>query len=153
MGNPDRLLVVDDDAYNRDMLSRRLYRRGYEVTVAVDGNEALALIEEKHFDLVLLDNMMPGLSGLDLLRLLRATYNPTDLPVIMVTAQSESDNIVQALKAGANDYVEKPVDFPVAAARIQKELARRTTAAALRESEERYALAACGAQDGCGIGI
>lgn len=148
MSNPDRLLVVDDDAYNRDMLSRRLERRGYEVTVAADGNEALALIEGQTFDLVLLDNMMPGISGLDLLRLLRATYNPTELPVIMVTAQSESENIVQALKAGANDYVVKPVDFPVAAARIQNELARRTTAAALRESEERYALAARGAQDG-----
>jgi diguanylate cyclase (GGDEF)-like protein/PAS domain S-box-containing protein len=148
MRNPERLLVVDDDAYNRDMLSRRLIRRGYDVACAADGREALSLIEQEHFDLVLLDNMMPGLSGLDLLRLLRATYTETDLPVIMVTAQSESENIVQALKAGANDYVVKPVDFPVAAARIQSELTRRTTAVALRESEERYALAARGANDG-----
>jgi diguanylate cyclase (GGDEF)-like protein/PAS domain S-box-containing protein len=148
MHNPERLLVVDDDAYNRDLLSRRLIRRGYDVACAADGREALTLIEQEHFDLVLLDNMMPGLSGLDLLRLLRATYTETDLPVIMVTAQSESDNIVQALKAGANDYVIKPVDFPVAAARIQSELTRRTAAVALRESEERYALAARGANDG-----
>lgn len=148
MRNPDRLLVVDDDAYNRDLLSRRLARKGYDVAVAADGQEALALIERQEFDLVLLDNMMPGISGLDLLRLLRATYSETELPVIMVTAQSESDNIVQALKAGANDYVVKPVDFPVAAARIHTQLTRRTTATALRESEERYALAARGANDG-----
>ena len=148
MCNPDRLLVVDDDCYNRDMLLRRLERRGYEVMSAADGREALSMIGDQHFDLILLDNMMPGMSGLDLLRLLRATYSEVELPVIMVTAQSESESVVEALKAGANDYVVKPVDFPVAAARIHSELSRRSAAAALRASEERYALAARSGQDG-----
>jgi diguanylate cyclase (GGDEF)-like protein/PAS domain S-box-containing protein len=148
MDNPSRLLVVDDDPYNRDVLSRRLARRGYDVVVAADGAEALSLIEEQTFDLVLLDQMMPGISGMDLLRLLRGSFSDAELPVIMVTAQSESENIVQALQSGANDYVVKPVDFPVAAARIQAQLSRKAANDALRQSEERYSLAARGSKDG-----
>src|SRR5258708_40332947 len=79
-----RLLVVDDDADNRDMLSRHLVHHGYSVEVAESGQEALEKIEAAHYDLVLLDQMMPGMSGLDLLRLLRATRSQIQLPVIMV---------------------------------------------------------------------
>jgi diguanylate cyclase (GGDEF)-like protein len=119
-----KLLVVDDDANNRDMLSRRLTRRGFAVEVAENGQEALEKIEAAQYDLVLLDQMMPGMSGLDLLRLLRATYSQTDLPVIMVTAVDQSQCVVDALANGANDYVMKPVDMPVVTARIQAQLLR-----------------------------
>jgi len=117
------LLVVDDDAMNRDMLSRRLARHGYTVAVAEDGEQALKMIEGQKFDLVLLDIMMPGVSGLQVLENLRRRNSMADLPVIMATAKDESSDIVQALKLGANDYVTKPLDFPVVLARTESQLA------------------------------
>ncbi len=130
-----KLLVVDDDANNRDMLSRRLARRGFEVEVAADGAEAMDKIQKAQYDLVLLDQMMPGMSGLDLLRLLRATYSQSDLPVIMVTAVDQSQSIVEALGHGANDYVMKPVDLPVVSARIQAQLERSRIERARKETD------------------
>jgi diguanylate cyclase (GGDEF)-like protein/PAS domain S-box-containing protein len=142
------ILVVDDNEMNRDLLSRRLRRQGYDVEVAVDGKQALALIAAQGFALVLLDIEMPGLGGLEVLRIVRQTHSAAELPVIMVTARHESHDIVVALNAGANDYVTKPIDFAVTMARIQTQLSRRQAEAALRESEERYALAVRGANDG-----
>ena len=117
------LLVVDDDAMNRDMLSRRLARHGYTVEVAEDGEQALKMIEGQKFDLVLLDIMMPGVSGLQVLEILRQRHSMAELPVIMATAKDESSDIVEALKLGANDYVTKPLDFPVVLARTESQLA------------------------------
>jgi len=131
-----RLLVVDDDAMNRDMLSRRLARQGYTVAVAEDGEQALKMIEGQKFDLVLLDIMMPGVSGLQVLDILRQRYSMADLPVIMATAKDESSDIVEALKLGANDYVTKPLDFPVVLARTESQLALK------RAREEIHRLAA-----------
>lgn len=148
MPETSRLLVVDDEMLNRDMLSRRLTRCGYAVEVAENGEQALGMIRRRSVDLILLDSMMPGMSGVDLLKLLRATYSPDELPVIMVTALSDSDRIVEALNLGANDYVTKPVDFPVALARIRSQLARKIAESALRKSEQRYALAVRGTNDG-----
>ncbi len=144
----NHLLVVDDEELNRDMLSRRLAHNGFQVDVAADGPSALAYIGTHATDLVLLDGMMPGMSGVEVLKTLRATYAPDQLPVIMVTALKDSDKVVEALNLGANDYITKPVDFPVALARIHGQLARKASESALRKSEERYALAARGANDG-----
>ena len=119
---PGTLLIVDDDEANRDMLSRRLERKGFAVTVAEDGSRAIELVRERPFDLVLLDVLMPGLSGLEVLRELRRGFPATELPVIMATALTESGDIVEALRLGANDYVSKPLDFPVVLARIQTQL-------------------------------
>jgi phosphoserine phosphatase RsbU/P len=116
------LLIVDDDEANRDMLSRRLERKGFEVTVAEDGHRAIELVRARPFDLVLLDVLMPGLSGLEVLRELRRGFPATELPVIMATALSESGDVVEALRLGANDYVSKPLDFPVVLARIHAQL-------------------------------
>jgi len=85
--------------------------------------------------------------------MLREVYTPIELPVIMVTAKNQSDDIVKALDLGANDYLTKPVDFPVALARIATQLSHKRAQEALRESEERYALAARGANDGLWTGI
>jgi len=142
------ILVVDDDAMNRDMLSRRLARSGYNIQVAEDGPRALSLIETQPVDLVLLDQMMPGITGLEVLKIVRQKRSSSELPVIMVTAEGQSGTIVEALGLGANDYVTKPVDYPVVAARIRTHLAQKWTEEKLRESEERYALAAQGANDG-----
>ena len=144
----NRILLVDDEAANRDMLSRRLERRGYSVAVAASGAESLDALQREPFAAVLLDVQMPGMSGLDVLQQLRRTWSPAELPVLMVTAKDGSEDIVTALDLGANDYVTKPVDFPVALARLRTQLARRDAEVRLRASEERYALAAQGANDG-----
>jgi diguanylate cyclase (GGDEF)-like protein/PAS domain S-box-containing protein len=147
IGN-NHLLLVDDEPLNRDMLSRRLARHGFHVDVAGDGPSALQFVAAHRPDMVLLDAMMPGMTGLEVLRALRATYTPNQLPVIMVSALKDSDQVVAALNLGANDYISKPVDFPVAVARIHGQLARQAAEKALCESEERYALAARGSNDG-----
>jgi len=117
-----RLLVVDDNEMNRDMLSRRLKKRGYAVVVAEDGRRALDLVERQAFDLILLDIMMPGLSGIDVLKALRSRHSVSELPVIMATARDQREDIVEALELGANDYVTKPLDFPVVLARTETQL-------------------------------
>jgi diguanylate cyclase (GGDEF)-like protein len=128
--NNGSLLVVDDNELNRDMLSRRLRRHGYDAEVAVDGQSALDSIAEREYDLVLLDIEMPGMTGLEVLERLRTVWSADDLPVVVVSARHGSESVVAALKLGANDYVTKPVDLPVALARIEVQLARRRRTAA-----------------------
>src|SRR5262245_1645768 len=101
------LLIVDDEELNRDGLTRRLQRHDYEVVAAKSGSEAIELLCEQQFDLVLLDIMMPGMNGLEVLKFLRRVDSLIDLPIIMVTAKGESEDMVEALELGANDYVTK----------------------------------------------
>jgi diguanylate cyclase (GGDEF)-like protein/PAS domain S-box-containing protein len=143
-----RVLVVDDNENNREILARRLARNGYAVSVADTAKELLERIQAESIDLVLLDIEMPGITGLDALVAIRQKYAAVRLPVIMVTARNQSDDIVKALELGANDYLTKPVDFPVALARVRTHLSHMRAEQALRASEERYALAARGANDG-----
>jgi len=145
---PCRILIVDDNEMNRDMLARRLERKGYGIRVAEGARGLLERIQEEPVDLVLLDVEMPEISGLDALQTLRGRYSPIELPIIMVTAKDQSEDIVKALSLGANDYLTKPIDFPVALARIHTQVSHKQAEEALRESEERYALAARGANDG-----
>jgi class 3 adenylate cyclase len=119
------LLVVDDNELNRDMLSRRLGSRGFQVSVAEDGASALAMVEKQEFSLVLLDVMMPGLTGIDVLKRLRERFSESDLPVVMATARDATEDVVEALHLGANDYVTKPLDFAVVLARIEAQLTLR----------------------------
>jgi diguanylate cyclase (GGDEF)-like protein/PAS domain S-box-containing protein len=142
------LLIVDDDGMVREMLRQGLERHGYLVTTAEDGKDGLSEIERHAPDLLLLDIEMPEVDGMTVLRRVRERFTSAELPVIMVTATTESDSVVAALEAGANDYVSKPVDFRVVLARIGAHLQRKRAESALRESEERYALAAQGANDG-----
>lgn len=126
--NPDpdpsaNILVVDDNEMNRDLLSRRLTKKGFEVGLAESGEAALAWLEANDCDLVLLDIMMPGMSGIDVLDRLREARNVSELPIIMATAKGEQADIVDALRRGANDYVTKPLEFPVVLARVQTQLA------------------------------
>jgi len=127
-----RILVVDDNELNRDMLSRRLRSRGYDVTVAEDGVRALALVEGGEFDLVLLDLMMPGLSGIEVLRLVREKRSREELPIVITTARDQADDVIEALRSGANDYVTKPLDFPVVVARAELQIQLRRGAAEIR---------------------
>lgn len=116
------ILVVDDNEMNRDLLSRRLIRKGFHVDVAEDGFKALDWIDQNPCDLVLLDIMMPGMSGIEVLEKVREKRDGTELPIIMATAKDTREDIVGALKSGANDYVTKPLDFPVVLARVNAQL-------------------------------
>jgi diguanylate cyclase (GGDEF)-like protein len=138
-----RLLIVDDVSDNRAILTRRFRRQGFDTVEAESGPEALALIAAQSFDAVLLDVMMPEMDGLEVLTRIRAQYAPTVLPVIMVTAKTQSEDVVQALTQGANDYVTKPVDFAIALARVNVQIERKKaedavarTNAALRNINE-----------------
>ena len=104
-------------------MSRRLIRKGLDVALAEDGYQALDWLRDNSCDLVLLDIMMPGMSGIEVLETLRETHDTAELPIIMVTAKDTRENIVGALRAGANDYVTKPIDFPVVLARVRTQLA------------------------------
>jgi DNA-binding response OmpR family regulator len=98
---PNRVLIVDDNEMNRDMLARRLERKGYQVAMAEGANQMMELIKNDSPDLVLLDIEMPGINGLEGLRMIRELRSPLELPVIMVTARSQSEDIVKALSMGA----------------------------------------------------
>jgi response regulator RpfG family c-di-GMP phosphodiesterase len=122
LDRPRSVLLVDDEPLNRDMLSRRLGKAGYEVSTASQGADALAQIQAKCPDLVLLDLLMPGMSGLDVLREIRRTVDPTELPIVVATALHETSFLIEAMEAGANDFVTKPLDFPVVLARVESQL-------------------------------
>jgi diguanylate cyclase (GGDEF)-like protein len=131
-GPQPRLLIVDDLPESRELFCRRLQKHGFEAVGCSDGREAIALAASRQYDLVLLDVMMPELSGLDVLRELRAHAETSRLPVIMVTARSDSSDIAEAINLGANDYLTKPIDFVVALARIEAQLDRRRAEEDLR---------------------
>jgi len=134
---PATVLVVDDDESNRDVLGRVLQSKGYTVVLAASGPEALELVDSQPIDLVLLDIMMPDVSGLDVLKALRAKHPREALPVIMATAKDQPRDVVDALKMGANDYVTKPLDFAVVMARTEAQLSlKRATGEVRRLNEE-----------------
>jgi signal transduction histidine kinase len=133
---PPRILIVDDIADNRAILSRRFQRHGFLCEEADSGQGALAMIERQTFDVVLLDVMMPDLDGREVLRRIRERYTQDALAVIMVTGRSESDDIVQALGLGANDYITKPVDFAVALARVGVQADRMRAEEQVRQANQ-----------------
>ncbi len=125
-GNNVRVLVAEDDEHIREGIEATLESEGYEVTAARDGNEALMAFENSRFDLILLDVMMPGKSGYDLCRIIRAG-NET-VPVIMLTAKAEEIDKVVGLKLGADDYITKPFGIHELLARIEAVLRRSARA-------------------------
>jgi adenylate cyclase len=141
---PSRILVVDDNVSNRDLLSRRLQRQGHTVLQAEDGTNALAMIEKEVLDLVLLDLMMPGISGYDVLTLLKGDPRFREIPVIVISALTELDSIVRCIEVGADDYLAKPFDPVLLRARVGSSLEKkhlrdreRAMVEALRVEKER----------------
>ena len=131
-----RVLIVDDNEMNRNMLARRLERKGYVTSVASGAQRLLRQVEEDSTDLILLDISMPEITGFEALQTLRARYTAVELPIIMVTAKNQSEDIVNAFDLGANDYITKPIDFPVALARIRLHLSVKEAEENLREREQ-----------------
>ena len=118
------VLLVDDNEFVLRPLARYLSEVGFIVLQARDGEEALCQINDQ-VDLVVLDIMMPGLSGLEVLKRLRQSYREEDLVIVMATASSSSEQIIEAFQTGASDYITKPLDFPVVKARLQSRLRSR----------------------------
>ncbi|HZT20209.1 MAG TPA: adenylate/guanylate cyclase domain-containing protein [Dongiaceae bacterium] len=132
---PSRILVVDDHISNRDLLARRLARDGHHVVAAGDGENALSLLEREPFDLVLLDLLMPGLSGYEVLCRLKGDPGRRELPVIMISALDEIESVVRCIEAGADDYMPKPCDPVLLRARINSSLERKR----LRDRDKMFA--------------
>ena len=128
------LLVVDDNEMNRDMLSRRLKRQGHTVAVAVNGRDALAIMQREAFDLVLLDIMMPEMNGYEALERMKADKNLSYIPVIMISAVDEIESIVHCIKLGAEDYLSKPFNNTMLKARIGASLEKKR----LRDRQAAY---------------
>lgn len=120
------ILLVDDEEITSSLTKKRLGRQSDLTIFCVESGEAcLEYLEQHQVDLILLDVSMPGMSGLDVLRHLRKTYRTVELPIIMLSAKGESSDIIEALSAGANDYVTKPIQIEIALARIRTQLNQR----------------------------
>jgi adenylate cyclase len=119
MREPPRLLIVDDNPANLEILEIRLARQGYEIITATDGDEALVVAREQTPDLILLDVMMPGKDGIEVCRELKGDPNLPFMPIILVTAKADADDIVAGLDAGGDEYVTKPVDHAALLARVR----------------------------------
>jgi two-component system, cell cycle response regulator DivK len=120
-----KILLVEDHEMNRDMLTRRLRRWGYEVIGAVDGQEAIAMALSEPVDLILMDLSLPGLDGWQATRQLKADPQTRSIPVIALTAHAMPGDRERAIEAGCDDYDTKPVDFDRLVAKIEAQLANR----------------------------
>ncbi|RZF65588.1 response regulator [Sphingomonas populi] len=126
------ILVVDDNPTALAVIGRRLGRLGYLAVLCDKATDALDQVATRRFDLVLADMVMPGMSGMQLLRALRASADTRELPVILLTSRSDPAAAVDALAAGADDHVAKPFDFDVLAARIERVIGHARRLAELR---------------------
>lgn len=122
MSEIQKILLVDDDEMNGNLLKKRLEKKDFIVSYFSNPESCLEALEKESFDLVLLDIIMPEMSGTEVLEKIRAKKNNFELPVIMVTAKDEASDIVEALKKGANDYITKPVNMEIAIARINTQV-------------------------------
>jgi adenylate cyclase len=122
MNDPPQILIVDDNATNRDILDARLRAHGYSTLQAADGEEALAAARQHLPDLILLDVMMPKLNGIEVCRRLKADTALPFMPIILVTAKSDSNDVVAGLDAGADEYLAKPMDHAALVARVRSML-------------------------------
>lgn len=116
------VLIVEDDDLTRRQLKNHFDKEDYLVRSAIDAEQASEILKHQDVDLIILDIIMPGMDGFEFLERVRSDYSELELPVIMSTVRDRTEDIVQALKEGANDYVTKPVDFEVVKARIETHL-------------------------------
>ena len=119
-----KILLVEDNEMNRDMLSRRLLKRGYEVSIAVDGERGLDMARSESPALILMDMSLPGLDGWEVSRRLKADAQTKDIGIIAITAHAMAGDREKALAAGCDDFDTKPIEFTRLLAKIEALLAR-----------------------------
>ena len=119
-----KILLVEDNEMNRDMLSRRLLKKGFDVVMAVDGEQALEMARAQAPDLILMDISLPGLDGWEATRRLKARPETQAIPIIALTAHAMAGDREKCLEAGCNDYDTKPVEFPRLLGKIQELLGK-----------------------------
>jgi CheY-like chemotaxis protein len=119
-----RVLLVEDNEMNRDMLSRRLQRRGYEVVIAVDGQQGVAMARSESPDVILMDMSLPVMDGWEATRTLKSAPETKDLPIIALTAHAMSTDRDKAIEAGCDDYDTKPIELTRLLAKIEGLIAR-----------------------------
>jgi len=139
MRTPPHILVVDDNPVNVDILRTRLAVHGYEILTAADGEEALVVARAKQPDLILLDVMMPKMDGIQVCRELRADSSLPFMPIILVTAKTDSKDVVAGLEAGGDEYLTKPVDQAALVARVQSMLRVKALHDTVQEQATRLA--------------
>lgn len=118
-----KILLVEDNEISRDLLSRRLRKSGYEIVMAVDGNQAIAMATREHPDVILMDMTLPGIDGWDATRELRRRRETSAIPVIALTAHTLPADRARALAAGCDEYEPKPVELAVLVHKIETLLA------------------------------
>jgi two-component system cell cycle response regulator DivK len=119
-----KILLVEDNEMNRDMLSRRLARKGFEVVIAMDGAAAVSMAESERPDLILMDMSLPVIDGWEATRRVKAAPNTAHIPVIALTAHAMSGDREKALAAGCDDYDTKPIEMPRLLEKVEALLAR-----------------------------
>ncbi len=134
--SPGRLLVVDDDPTNRELLSDLLESQGHEILMAEDGPEALEMVAKHDPDCVLLDVMMPGMTGFEVCAKLRENPETANLPVILVTALTDRANRLKGIEAGANDFLTKPLDLAETGLRVRNAIRSRRLFGILAQRNE-----------------
>jgi len=122
-----KILLVEDNEMNRDMLSRRLQKQGYEVVLAVDGDEGLAKAQSENPALILMDMSLPGIDGWEATRRLKAAPDTQKIPIIALTAHAMTDDRDKALAAGCDDFDTKPVELPRLLSKMQALLGRQAS--------------------------
>jgi CheY-like chemotaxis protein len=123
-----KILLVEDNEMNRDMLSRRLARRGYDVVIAVDGQQGVDMARTKSPDLILMDMSLPVLDGWEATRQIKAATETRAIPVVALTAHAMVGDREKAMEAGCNDFDTKPIELPRLLEKIEALLHRRTVA-------------------------
>ncbi len=121
-----KILLVEDNEMNRDMLSRRLMRNGFEVVMAIDGEQAVALAQSEHPDLILMDMSLPVIDGWEATRRVKASEATSNIPIIALTAHAMSGDREKTLNAGCDDYDTKPIEMPRLLGKIDALLRRFT---------------------------
>jgi two-component system, cell cycle response regulator DivK len=119
-----KILIVEDNEMNRDMLSRRLVKRGYEVSIAIDGEQGLVMARAEAPALILMDMSLPGLDGWEVSRRLKADAQTKDIGIIAITAHAMAGDREKALAAGCDDFDTKPIELPRLLAKIEALLGR-----------------------------
>ena len=122
-----KILLVEDNEMNRDMLSRRLIRKGYEVIMALDGHEAVEMAARENPDLILMDMSLPVIDGWEATRRVKAAPATRAIPVIALTAHAMAGDREKAIDAGCDDYDTKPIDLPRLLDKIARLLERKRT--------------------------